>query len=133
MQKIPKWVSMNNQMCFLAWLGIRNMRLYFGVEFQSRVLNHRWFSSLSYANTSHLWNVWRNLVMRNSEWWELLKYLFCMVMCANLFCNSNLFYKYIPLIWVQSFRDYERTSLFIKIHLGKLYDYICRIHWILWM
>jgi hypothetical protein len=39
---------------------------------------------------------------------------------ANLVCNSNLFYKYIPLIWVQSFRDYERISLFIEIHLGKL-------------
>jgi len=47
---------------------------------------------------------------------------------ANLFCNSNLFYKYIRFIWVQSFRDYERISLFIKIHLGKLYDYIDRIH-----
>jgi hypothetical protein len=47
---------------------------------------------------------------------------------ANLFYNNNLFYKYISLIWVQGFCNYERINLFIEIHLGKLYDYIYKIH-----
>jgi hypothetical protein len=86
---------------FLRMIG--NMKLYFGVEFQSRVLNHRWFSSLSYANTSHLWSVWRNLVMRNSEWWEYLSIYSVWSCVANFFCNSNLFYTYLgpefPWLW----------------------------------